>query len=296
MKAPIRPSASIGFVGLGNMGLPMAQRLVAAGYIVRGYDLSEQARADLEGSEASSSATFAEAVEGAAAVILMLPNSDVVRAVLHDEGGLKALSPCDLVIDMGSSDPLTTRSLAQEAAGLGIGFVDAPVSGGVAGARAGTLAVMMGGDELIVEACRPLLEPMSSRIFHVGDVGAGHAVKALNNLLSATSLLATSEAIAIGRGFGIDPGQMLNAINSSSGRSGSTEQKFPNFVMTETYDSGFSLRLMVKDLRAALGLGDGLGVDAPLSAESLRLWSQAADAYPAEADHTEIARWAGAGQ
>jgi 3-hydroxyisobutyrate dehydrogenase-like beta-hydroxyacid dehydrogenase len=202
----------IGFIGLGNMGRPMAGRLAAAGYQVRGFDASPDVMRSLGGSGGSGglapAASLAEAGEPGR-VILMLPDSAVVERVLlggDDSGGLLgSLKPGSLVIDMSSSDPLRTRELAGVLAGHDVTLIDAPVSGGVAGAVAGALTIMAGGPEDEVAAIRPVLETMGSRVVRAGDTGAGHAVKALNNLMSAAHLLASSEALIAGRRFGLDP-------------------------------------------------------------------------------------------
>ena len=285
----IRAGATIGFVGLGKMGTPMATLLAEAGYRVQGYDVSEQAvRHWAERTEgARPAASLDAAAAGAAAVILMLPDSAVVRRVMD---GLD-LAPDTVVVDMSSSEPLVTRELAAEAARRAVTMVDAPVSGGVASAVSGKLTIMAGGAPDDVARVRPLLDVLGARVVHVGDVGAGHAVKALNNLLSATHLLATSEAMMAAAEFGLDVPTVLAAINTSSGRSGSTENKWPNFIVPRTFDSGFSLRLMLKDVRIALGLAEAAGTPAALSSAAADLWAQAARALPEDADHTEIARW-----
>jgi len=223
--------------------------------------------------------------------VLMLPSSSVVDAVLLDGGLLEALDAGVALIDMSSSEPLATRALAKRASELGIELVDAPVSGGVRGAIDGTLTIMVGGSEQAVEDRRPLLEALGSTIRHVGPVGAGHALKALNNLLSAVHLLASCEALAIGRRFGLDPQVLVETINVSTGRSASTERKLPQFILTESYDAGFALALMVKDMGTAVSLGEQLGIEPALGASALALWQQAAVALGADADHTEIARW-----
>jgi 3-hydroxyisobutyrate dehydrogenase len=132
---------------------------------------------------------------------------------------------------------------------------------------------------------------MGSRVLHVGDCGAGHAVKALNNLLSGTHLLVTSEAMAAAAEFGLNVPAVLDAINTSSGRSGSTENKWPNYIVPETFNSGFPLRLLLKDMRIALGLANSAGTPSRLSAAATEIWAEAAAGLPADADHTEIARW-----
>jgi 3-hydroxyisobutyrate dehydrogenase len=292
VASPLAPGSTVAFIGLGRMGLPMARRLAGAGYLLRGHDSSDGARAavaELDGARAADSA--AQAAAGAAAVVLMLPTSTEVEEVLIGGGVLDAAGTTATLIDMGSSEPLRTRALASRAAGAGIDLVDAPVSGGVRGAIAGSLTIMVGGAPAAVDRCRPLLEVLGRNVLHVGPVGAGHALKALNNLLSASHLLASCEALAVGREFGLDPQVMLDAINTSTGRCASTERKLPDFVLSETFDSGFALALMLKDVGIAVSLGDELGVHPALGERTRALWSEAAQALPADADHTEIARW-----
>lgn len=281
---------TIGFVGLGNMGAPMASRLAQAGYHVVGYDVQESARARVVESGVVAGSVLADAARDSDAVILMLPNSAVVTAVLADDDFAEALAPDAIVIDMSSSDPLRTRELASRLAQRGIRMIDAPVSGGVKGAMAGRLTLMVGGDSEDLARATPVLDVLG-RPIHAGPVGAGHAVKALNNLLSATHLWATSEAMVTGMRFGIDPQVMLEIFNGSSGRSGSTENKWPNFILTESYDSGFGLRLMLKDMRIAVDLAEASGAPATLGSDAVELWACAADELPADADHTEVARW-----
>jgi 3-hydroxyisobutyrate dehydrogenase len=292
----IAPGAAVGFVGLGRMGNPMASRLAAAGYRVRGFDVSERARESWAGQLPEPAAAVpdaAAAADGAEVVILMLPDSSVVTDVLVRQGLLAAAAAGALVVDMSSSEPRVTRELAATAASHGVTLVDAPVSGGVTGARQGSLTIMVGGPAAAVERVRPMLAVMGSRVLHVGDCGAGHAVKALNNLLSGTHLLVTSEAMAAAAEFGLDVPAVLDAINTSSGRSGSTENKWPNYIVPGTFDSGFPLRLLVKDMRIALGLEQSAGTPARLSAAATEIWAEAAAGLPADADHTEIARWLG---
>jgi 3-hydroxyisobutyrate dehydrogenase len=288
----IAPGATVGFVGLGRMGSPMAGRLAGAGYRVLGYDVSEQAAlAWARQVPGGTAAGDLGAVAAGAAIVLMLPDSAVVTDVLVRHGLLASLPAGTVVIDMSSSVPQVTRELASQAAAAGAALVDAPVSGGVRGAEQGSLTIMVGGATADVERVRGLLDVMGKRVMHVGDVGAGHAVKALNNLMSATHLLATSEAMAAAAEFGLDIPTVLDAVNTSSGRSGSTENKWPNFIVPRTFDSGFDLRLMLKDMRIALGLAESAHTPARLSGAAVQLWAEAAEALPADADHTEIARW-----
>ncbi|MFT4283710.1 MAG: NAD(P)-dependent oxidoreductase [Protaetiibacter sp.] len=283
-------ASPIGFVGLGNMGAPMSRRLVEAGHRVRGFDVAEQARAALADAGGEPVATLGEAADGAELLILMLPDSRVVEQVVGDEGLLASLAPGTVVVDMSSSEPAATRALAARLDARGVELVDAPVSGGVKGAVAGTLTIMVGGSNAAVARVRPVLETLGS-VVHAGPVGSGHAIKALNNLLSATHFWITAEAMAAGQRFGLDPEVMLSVFNSSSGRSGSTENKWPNFVLTGGYDSGFGLRLMLKDMRIAVGLAEQLGTPSVLGAEAVELWAHAAEELPERADHTEVAKW-----
>jgi 3-hydroxyisobutyrate dehydrogenase len=278
----------VGFVGLGRMGDPMVRRVAAGGVAVRGYDAAAGATDGLAG-VVTAVDSAADAAAGAPVVILMLPDSDVVEKVV-DGGLLDALGDGALLVDMSSSEPLRTRALARRVAERGVTLVDAPVSGGVSGARAGTLTIMVGGPADAAATLTPLLSLMG-RVRHVGDVGAGHALKALNNLMSAAHLLASSEAILAGERFGLDPAVMLDAVNGSSGRSGSTENKWPNYVLPETYDSGFTAGLMVKDIRIALGLAEATGAPSQLAARTVELWGRAVEQLGPGADHTEIVRW-----
>jgi len=287
MSEPVLPSA-VGFVGLGRMREPMARRLVAGGVAVRGHDAAPGPAEALAGVVTLVNSA-ASAADGVPVVILMLPDSNVVETVV-DGGLLDALRPGTLLVDMSSSEPLRTRGLAERVADRGVTLVDAPVSGGVPGARAGTLMIMVGGPRDAAATLQPLLALMG-RVRHVGGVGAGHALKALNNLLSATNLLACSEAMLAGERFGLDPAVMLDALNRSSGRSGATEDKWPKYVLPETYDSGFTAGLMVKDIRIALGLIEANGAASALAARTVELWGRAVAQLGPGADHTEIVRW-----
>jgi 3-hydroxyisobutyrate dehydrogenase len=281
-------SEHVAFVGLGNMGTPMAGHLLAAGFAVTGFDLDAERRAELQTHGGTSATTAADAVRGADVVVLMLPGSRVVESVLRDPEVRSALAPGALVVDMSSSEPVSTVELAAELRTDGIRMVDAPVSGGVGGARSATLTIMAGGQEADVDAARPVLETLG-RVVTTGGVGSGHAVKALNNLMSATHLWITAEVMTAGERFGLDPRTMLDVFNASSGRSGSTQNKWPNFVLPGTFDSGFGLRLMLKDMRIAADLARAVGVDPRLADDAIALWAEAAQALPATADHTRVA-------
>lgn len=288
---PLATGATLGMIGVGHMGLPMASRLLEAGYALRCFDTDPLALRHVSDLGAQPADTPAEVVSEAAAVLLSLPSSDVVEDVLLAPEFADAVRPGTVLVDMGSSRPSSTRMLGGRFSSLRAGYVDAPVSGGVAGAEAGSLTIMVGGPDWAVTTVRPVLDVLGAKVLHVGDVGAGHALKALNNLLSATHMLVTSEAMRIGEAFGLDPETMLTALNSSSGRSGSTEVKWPRYVQTGSYDSGFGLRLMLKDMQIAVELAGETGRSAALGEAAVRLWDQAAQSMPPESDHTEIVRW-----
>ncbi|MDI9929687.1 NAD(P)-dependent oxidoreductase [Rhodococcus sp. IEGM 1354] len=276
-------TASVGVVGLGRMGLPMVAALKRAGFTVSSYDRSPEARAATAGSVD----TLADVTGDI--VILMLPNSAIVEAVLTDPE-FTALRRGVVVVDMSSSEPSSTRALGERLAEAGIDYLDAPVSGGVARAESASLTIMAGGSSSTLERARPVLEAMGT-ITHVGDLGAGHAVKACNNVLVGVTLLAAVEVLEIVRSFGVDPAVAFDVINSSTGRSWSSEHKVPTFVLSEEYRSGFGFGLLTKDMGIAVGLADELGVEHALLDSATTMWRRAGEELPTDADHTSIAEW-----
>ncbi|ESY64073.1 MULTISPECIES: NAD(P)-dependent oxidoreductase [Mesorhizobium] len=282
----------IAFIGLGMMGLPMASRLVASGFDVRGADLSEASRAAFAAAGGRAVETASEAVSGASMVVTMLPNAAIVADVLVGSGGAAAsLPPGALVVDMSSSAPFKTRELGDKLAKRGVGLIDAPVSGGVSRAKEGTLAIMAGGDSAAIERARPVLSAMGKSIFVTGLLGSGHAMKALNNYVSASGLVAACEALMVGRAFGLDAETIVDVLNVSTGRNNSTETKLKPFVVSESFASGFAIGLMAKDIRTAADLADELGLPASEMSQSAALWEQAAQMLGKGADHTEIYRY-----
>lgn len=285
-----REDGHVAFLGLGKMGAPMSRRLVEAGVDLIGFDPEPAARRALEEAGGKTAQTAAAAIAGATVTVLMLPSSAVVEAVLADEAVRAALAPGSVVVDMSSSDPVSTRELAKNLAAVDVALVDAPVSGGVPRAKDGTLTIMTGGTPADLERVEAVLASLGTAR-RAGEVGAGHALKAINNLLSAVHLLATAEGVEAGRRFGLDPEVMIALINTSSGRSGSSENKFPNYVFPEAYDSGFTVGLMLKDIRIAASLAEEVGAPVTLGGKAVELWAQAEAAIGGQADHTEIARW-----
>jgi 3-hydroxyisobutyrate dehydrogenase len=283
---------AIGFIGLGKMGAPMAARLCAAGHDLAVLDASPEAMAAfLTGNRAAAARTPRELAEGRDVVITMLPTSAIVAEVLHGPGGaLAGVSPGVLVIEMSSGVPTATQALAEDVQRAGGVLVDAPVSGGVARAVTGELAIMVGGPADAVERARPILVAMGTSILPTGAVGTAHAMKALNNLVSAAGLLVSVEALLIGKRFGLDPAVMVDVLNASTGMNNSTQKKLKPFVLSRRFDSGFGLALMVKDLSIALDIAKDGAVAAPLSSLTRELWA-AALAMEVGGDHTDIARF-----
>lgn len=281
------------FVGLGTMGEPMAKRVALASFELTIFDIDVK-RA--EGLAVEMGVPFTRDILATASecdvVILMLPNSTIVEKLLREQGLFKAMPVGSLIIDMGSSRPESTRALAEEAQARGLRFLDAPVSGGQAKAQAGELAIMVGGLSSDFDSALPLLSQMGSWVVHTGSAGTGHAMKALNNLLSATGLLAAIEVISAGAKFGLSPSVMLDVFNHSTGSNHATQVKIGRFVLSRAFDSGFALDLMVKDLRTASELVVETGSDPSVSSAVVASW-KAAQAFLGDpsADHTAIARW-----
>jgi len=282
----------VGFVGLGNMGAPMARNLAAAGFALTVADLDAARRARVAADTAASEADSPQAFASVEALITMLPTGDDVRAVMLEwDGGLAgALSPGTIVIDMSSSDAVGTRELGAALAERGLVLLDAPVSGGVAGASAGNLAVLVGGDDEHIDCVDPILAALGGRILRVGPLGSGHAVKALNNYVAAACFTASCEALIIGAGFGLDPRIVVAAINGSTGRNFNTENTIGPQVLERAFATGFSLRLMVKDLALAGALAAATNTQAPTCELMARLWAEARDGEGADADFTTAAR------
>jgi len=261
------------------MGVPMAANLAAAGFAVRTYDLKGT----------GSCASARDAAQGADALVTMLPDGEAVREAVLE--ALPSLPRGAIVIDMSSSDPLGTQALGAALEAAGIEMLDAPVSGAVVGARAATLAIMAGGRKAVFEKALPVLRTMGDKVFDIGPLGAGHAVKALNNYLGAAGTLAGFEALLIAQAFGLDPKPMLEAINASTGRNSTTEKKIARDILTGAYASGFKLALMAKDVGIAARLARDLRVEAPFLKHTLKIWRAAAKELAPAADHSEIYKY-----
>ncbi|MCK8784512.1 NAD(P)-dependent oxidoreductase [Roseomonas sp. NAR14] len=284
--APIR---RVGFVGIGNMGWPMAARLLGAGFDVTVCDAvpgrAAQFAAELGGTAAEGPA---EAAREADAVVTILPTSRHVEEVATAMRGV--LRPGAVVIEMSSGAPGVTRRIAESLAADGIGMVDAPVSGGVPRARTGELAIMTGGDPALLARVEPVLRAMGTNITQVGPIGAGQAMKALNNLVSAGGFLIGIEALLIGQRFGLDAAKMVEVLNASTGMNNSTQKKFAQYVLSRRFDSGFGLDLMVKDLSIALEVGRDTQTPTPFAALCRELSAAAQALLGPGQDHTALAQ------
>jgi 3-hydroxyisobutyrate dehydrogenase len=285
---PLSPPERIGFVGLGQMGAPMVRNLARAGFKLAIGDANAQAVARI-GAELACEAPASLAALGAGcrAVITMLPDGNAV----HEVAVAMDLARDAILIDMSSSSPMGTRELGRVLAERGVALVDAPVSGGVKKAIDGSLSIMAGGDPATIGRVRPVLAAMGKQIFLTGPLGSGHAMKALNNYVSAAGLAAAAEAVLAGSRFGLDPAAIVAILNASTGKNNSTENKFPQFVLSRAFNSGFSLGLMVKDLRTALDVAHATGTPAPLGEACVEAWARAEQLLGGQADHTAAVKY-----
>lgn len=286
----------IAFIGLGNMGLPMATRLARHGHDVYGRDARSASTAEFVATT-SRAYELSDSLLGEMNVLVtMLPNSDTVETVLVESGLVDALAPGALVIDMSSSDPMRSQALGTALVSRGLTYIDAPVSGGVVGATEGTLTIMTGGSGRDVQEAADLFAIMGRTVLHVGATGAGHAAKALNNLVSAATVAVTVEALHVAQKFGIEGGNFVDVLNASSGRSNTSENKVRQHMLNGTFDSRFTVGLLSKDVEIALTLAQQLAVPIAVSAEVGSLWRSVCDAGHADEDHTlmyELTRIAG---
>jgi len=286
----------VAFIGIGNMGTPMAGHIVRGGHDVTVYDADPQRAAQFASVNGGKAARSLSDLATSEFVVTMLPDGHAVRSVMFEapDGGLaQYLQPGAVLIDMSSSDPVGTRKLGAELKARGVVMLDAPVSGAVPRATLATLAIMIGGDDkAVIERARPLLSCMGNRLFETGGLGTGHAMKALNNYVAAAGFAAAAEAILIGKRFGLDPDGMIDIINASTGRNFITEMVMKDHVIHEKFATGFALGLLAKDVRIAADLGEAVELDAPVSRLMRERWGMARDRLGATRDHSEaIKSW-----
>ena len=292
----MKPIRKVGFIGIGNMGNPMAGHLVKAGFEVTVYDARPETVEIFVGQHGGKAAkSLEETGAGADAIITMLPDDKIVRKVVlgdGSEGAAAVLRRGAVVIDMSTSDPLGTRSLAEALQPRGIEVVDAPVMGGVVFAKDATLDIMAGGDPATVERCRPLLEAIGRSVIHCGRVGNAHALKALANYVNACALINAIEALTIGKRFGLDPGLMADALTTMcAGRNHPVAKKVVPHIFTRKFGTGMAMGFIAKDVKIAMSTAKAIGAIAPLGERVSELWSAAAEKIGADHDQTEIARY-----
>jgi 3-hydroxyisobutyrate dehydrogenase len=287
----------IGFIGVGNMGNPMAGHLVKKGFDVTVYDIRpEVAQAFVAQHGGRAANSLVDAAHGADAVITMLPDDKVVRKVVLGEGSencvAAGLAKGAVVIDMSTCNPAATRSLAEALKPRGIDVVDAPVMGGVVFAKDATLDIMVGGEAALVERVKPVLAAIGRNIISCGGTGAAHAMKALANYINACALINAIEAMTIGRKFGLDAKLMAEAlVPMCAGRNHPIEKKVVPHILTRRYGTGMAMGFIAKDVRIAMETAKSVGAFAPLGERVSELWSAAAGKLGADLDQTQIARY-----
>lgn len=278
-------AATYGFIGLGNMGAPMAANMAKAGFELTVYDKAGSAQRAPEHTRAVES--LAELAQIATTIFLSVPDGKISLQIAEE---LSALTErvTNTVVDLSTTGISEAKAVAECLAGAEIVYIDSPVSGGQAGARAGTITVIWGGSGQVLEAHRPILQAMSGNIFHVGDLaGQGQAAKLLNNFLSATAMAATTEAVLFGLAQGLDMKTILDVVNVSTGRNTATSDKFPNRILSETYDAGFHAALMSKDVRLYLESVKQSGTPAAIGSVVDQIWREVDSAVPG-GDLTDI--------
>jgi len=286
-----------GFIGLGNMGGPMAQRLLQAKHALAVYDTNAAAVQRLADQGAQRCADIAEVGDRAHTVFLSLPTPQIVQQVTLGEGGLLRGGRVRRVVDLSTIGPRTARLVAQTLAERGITYIDAPVSGGVGGAVKGTLAVMAACPKADFDALEPVLKHFGPLFYMGAEAGLGQSMKLANNMLSATAVAATSEAMAMGVKAGLDPRTMLDVINAGSGRNSATQDKFPKAVLSGTFDIGFAASLAYKDVRLCVDEAEAMGVPMVVGAAVREMLVLATALCGERADFTHVAKvlesWSG---
>lgn len=274
---PEIPKIRTGIVGLGAMGLGMAKTLLSKGFAVAAFDLSDAALESAEAAGAVRHTNAADVFGNSDVIVLSLPAARHVEAVIADAEAAGHLTPGAaprVVIDSSTSEAEISRKLATALSAAGHGFVDAPVSGGPSGAAAGTLAMMLGGDAAHIERAMPLLEALAQKIIHVGPSGAGNVAKLVNNMLVASHMITTLEAVRLAEASGVSAEDALRVVNAATGRSAISEVHYPNWVLPRSFDSGFSTGLMRKDVRLARDMAAKAGCAIPLADLVAELWSE----------------------
>lgn len=281
----------VSFLGLGAIGAPMARHLARDQFDLTVWNRTTATAEEFARAHGVAAAATPAVAAAADVIVTCLPSSREVAALLDGETGLMAgIREGTLFIDCTSGDPATSRDIAARLEQRGVAFVDAPVSGGVKGAVAGTLTVMCGGEDSSVERARPVLEAFGGKIIHCGRVGSGHAVKAMNQALLAIHIWSAGEALAALAKLGVDAKLALEVINGSSGRSNTSENLFPERVIGRAFPRTFKLALLDKDVAIAAAIAGEAGIESPFIELAARLFSEAHEELGEEADHVEAVR------
>jgi 3-hydroxyisobutyrate dehydrogenase-like beta-hydroxyacid dehydrogenase len=278
----------VGFIGLGRMGQPMASNLIKAGYQLTVYDISKHAMESLAAKGARTAASPAAVASAVDTVLLSLPTPSIVREVTLGANGVASGTKVKTVIDLSTTGATVAREIATALAKQGMTAVDSPVSGGVSGAVKGTLAVMVSCQKSLYTELEPMLQNIG-KVFHIGErPGMGQTMKLCNNLLSATAVAASSEVVVFGVKAGLDPATMIDVINAGSGRNTATEAKFPKSILPRTFDFGFAMGLMYKDVKLCVEEAEAAGVHMSIASAVRELWREANEEIGAEKDFTAI--------
>lgn len=265
---------NIGMIGLGAMGMPIAKRLLSAGHALCAFDLSAQASAQAEAAGARICATPGDIAENSEVLFCSLPNAGIIRSVLEEVLSREVLN-ISVMADLSSIAPESAREFAKLVEPRGIAYMDCPVSGGVGGAEAGTLTIMVGADEQNFNSMRPLLEAIGNNIRHIGPVGAGSGIKMVNNYLLGCNMAAAAEALTLGASIGLSLDTMHDIIKNSSGRSFIIENKVPNFIKDRKFDGGFAVDLEYKDLGLAVETAKRLSMPIPMGSMAVQVFETA---------------------
>jgi 3-hydroxyisobutyrate dehydrogenase len=284
---------TVGFIGAGNMGWPMAACLHKAGFHVLINDSRREVANNFVqqvGGEAPD--TLRQLAAGSDLIVTMLPTSVIVERVLSggDDNLFAGLKPGTIIIEMSSGVPSVTQALAEKVRALGGHMIDAPVSGGVPRARSGELAIMVGGEDAVIDRAMPVLQAMGTSVLRTGGIGSGQAMKALNNLVSTGGFLIGIEALLIGQRFGLNASVMTDVLNAATGMNNSTQKKFKQYVLSRSFNAGFTMGLLAKDVSIAMQVGRETGTAAPLSALVKEMIVSAEARFGSGADHTEMAK------
>ena len=283
----------LGMIGCGNMGGGMAAHMLESGHNVHCYDPDSKVLEGLKTLGAISHTSASDLAAECDVIVLSLPKAVVVRAVMTEIAS--HLQPDSIVLDTSTSEPETSKAMAALAMAKGFSFVDGPVSGGPSAARSGSMTMLLGGHGDAIDRLKPVIDLLTAKAVVVGGSGAGHAAKIANNMLCAANLVLVAEAVRLGKAVGVEAKDLLEGINAGSGRSGVSEVNFPRWILNETFDSGFTMGLMRKDVNLALDLAESSSVDLEGFAAIAKIWLHGSIEIPDQADFNKVTKYNGKG-